>query len=261
MKKGCFAILAILAILTLSACQTQNKQSHAQIGIFQNYLVDPFAKLIHYTASLFNGSYGIAIILITLVIRLILLPFMLKQYKHQQQMKEKMNRIKPEMEAFKSRLKETTDPDKQREIQHEMLSLYKKHGINPISPMGCLPLLVQLPVLMGFYYAIRSSKEIASHNFMWFSLGHTDIFLAILAGVVYFLQFRVQLMNMPDDQPKMMQWMGLASPAMILIVSFNSPAALPLYWLIGGVFLIGQSLLAKFLFAKEYEKQSVSAEQ
>ncbi|MFC7394966.1 membrane protein insertase YidC [Scopulibacillus cellulosilyticus] len=261
MKKLYLAILTAAAIFTLSGCQGQSNQSHLHLGIFQDYLVEPFAKLIHYTASIFNGSYGIAIILITIVIRLILLPFMLKQYKHQQQMKEKMNIVKPEMDDIKKRLKETKDPVKQREIQQEMLSLYRKHGINPISPMGCLPIVIQLPVLMGFYYAIRSSKEIASHNFMWFSLGHTDIVLAILAGIVYFLQFKVQQFNIPEEQRKMMQWMGLMSPIMILFVSFNSPAALPLYWLVGGLFLIGQSLLAKFLFTKEDNKKSMPVEQ
>ncbi|TCP31247.1 YidC/Oxa1 family membrane protein insertase [Scopulibacillus darangshiensis] len=224
------------------------------IGFFHHYFVEPFASLIHLTASFFDGSYGMAIIIITLVIRLILSPFMLKQYKNQQQMRVKMDLIKPEMDEIKKRMKEEKDPAVQRKMQQEMLELYKKHNMSPLS-FGCLPILIQMPILMGFYYAIRGSKEIASHTFLWFNLGHPNIILAIVAGIIYYLQFKVQQSNMPKAQAQSMKWMGLISPIMILFVSINAPAALPLYWSVGGLFLIGQTLFAKaYLTKKEPEK-------
>lgn len=247
MKRFYMILLAVASFFLLAGCQADNH--HSILGFFQHYFVAPFSALIHLTATLFDGSYGFAIILITLVIRLILSPFMLKQIKNQHHMKEKMELIKPEMDDIKARLKETKDPAKQREVQQEMMGLYKKHNMSPLS-MGCLPILIQMPILMGFYYAIRSSKEIATHTFMWFNLGHPDIILAIVAGIIYFLQFKVQQSNMPKAQQNSMQWIGLLSPVMILFISFNAPAALPLYWSVGGLFLIAQTLFAKTLIKK-----------
>ncbi|NIK27587.1 YidC/Oxa1 family membrane protein insertase [Thalassobacillus devorans] len=138
------------------------------------------------------------------------------------------------------------------ELQQDMMALYKKHGVNPLAT-GCLPLFIQMPILMGFYYAIKSSHEIATHSFLWFNLGAADIPLALIAGAIYFVQFRVQQKLMPVDPTNnnpMVRWMGLISPLMILIISFSMPAAIPLYWTIGGLFLTGQSLLISKLLSK-----------
>lgn len=240
-----FIVLTISTIM-LSACSSSS-QGTSSNGFFHQYVVEPFAALIHGTAVLFNGSYGLAIISITLVIRLILMPLMLKQYKKQQIMKEKMEIIKPEMEKIQKKLKATKDQKEQQKLQAEMMGLYKTHGVNPLS-MGCLPIIIQMPILMGFYYAIRGSQEIATHTFLWFNLGHSDLILTAIAGVVYYLQFRVSQHSLPEEQQKQMRIMGLISPIMIVMVSLNAPAALPLYWTVGGIFLILQSMLGKKLY-------------
>lgn len=239
-------LLVTLATMFLSACSAQDGNSS---GFFNTYLVSPFADAIHLLADLFNGSYGLSIIVVTLIIRLILMPMMLKQTKKQQEMKEKMDQMKPELEAIQKKLKETKDQQEQLELQQEMFGLYKKHNVNPLS-MGCLPILIQMPILMGFYYAIKGSSEIATHSFLWFSLGQSDIWITAIAGIVYYLQFKVSMSNMPTEQQKQMKIMGLLSPIMIVMVSLNAPAALPLYWAVGGIFLMFQTLLARVLYKK-----------
>ena len=169
------------------------------------------------------------------------MPWMLKQYQKQQSMKGKMDILKPEMEKIQKKLKETKDPTTQKELQQEMMEVYKEHGVNPLN-IGCLPMLIQMPILLGFYYAIRGSEEIATHSFLWFNLGQPDLWVTALAGIVYYLQFKVSSSNMPAEQQKQMKFMGLMSPIMIVMVSFQAPAALPLYWTVGGAFLIVQSL-------------------
>ncbi|MFZ3580032.1 membrane protein insertase YidC [Virgibacillus sp. DJP39] len=226
-------------ILILSGCESGGSDANLLYQLF----VDPFTFLIKSTASLFNGSFGIAIVLITLLIRLTIMPFMLKQSRTQKEMKEKMANVKPEMDKIQLELKKSENGEKQKELQQEMMQLYAKHGINPLS-MGCLPLLIQAPILMGFYYAIHSSKEIATHSFLWFNLGVPNITMAILAGMIYFLQFKAQQKKMTVGQEqgsRMFRWMGLLSPVMILVISFNVPAALPLYWSVSGIFLITQT--------------------
>ncbi|GGE38235.1 membrane protein insertase YidC 1 [Pullulanibacillus camelliae] len=239
-------ILSALGLLMLSGCQ----QQQGSTGFFHHTFVEPFAALIQWTASLFAGDYGLAIIVITLVIRLALSPLMIRQYVNQNKMKEKMAALKPELDAIQKQIKETKDQQKQRELQQEMMGLYSKHGVNPLS-MGCLPLVIQMPILMAFYYAIRSSSEIASHHFLWFSLGSPDVFLTLIAGAVYFLQFKVSQSFMPNPQQGSMKWVGLISPIMIMVFSFQTPAVFPLYWTVGGSFLIIQSWVANRLMQRK----------
>ncbi|MHC0035642.1 membrane protein insertase YidC [Pseudoneobacillus sp. C159] len=250
MKKLYLSILPVL-LLTLSGCSQGTKEDPS---FFQHYLVHPFELAIHYTANFFNGNYGIAIILITLIVRFALLPLMLKQYKNQAEMKVKMDRIKPEMDAIQKRLKEEKDKAKQQEIQREMMGLYQKHGLNPLS-MGCLPILIQMPILMAFYYSIRGSEEIATHSFLWFSLGQPDIVITLIAGVAYYFQFKVSQSNMPVQQQQQMKFMGLLSPIMIVMFSLKAPAALPLYWTVGGAFLIIQTILGRKLYPPAKQDQ------
>ncbi|KEF35946.1 membrane protein insertase, YidC/Oxa1 family, C-terminal domain [Schinkia azotoformans MEV2011] len=215
--------------------------------MFQTLLVNPFLQAIHGIAVLFNDNYGISIIIITLIIRLVLMPFMLKQYKNQQLLKSKMESIKPEMDKIQEKIKNTKDKEEQQKLQQEVFALYRQHGVNPFN-MGCLPLLIQMPILMGLYYAIRGSHEIATHSFLWFSLGQPNLGITLIAGIVYYIQFKVTQQSMPVAQQNQMKIMGLLSPIMIVIFSINSPAALPLYWAVGGTFLVFQSLVSRKIY-------------
>jgi YidC/Oxa1 family membrane protein insertase len=242
-------ILLTLAATFLSGCSTQNGSSD---GFFHTYFVEPFIVSIHFIAEFFNGNYGLSIILVTLIIRLILLPLMLKQYKKQMDMKDKMDVLKPELEEIQNKLKTEKDSKKKQELQQEMMGLYQKHGVNPLN-MGCLPILIQMPILTGFYYAIRGSEEIATHQFLWFNLGQPDMIITIIAGLIYYLQFKVSQTSMPLQQQQQMKFMGLLSPLMIVMFSMSAPAALPLYWSVGGAFLILQTLISRRLYRRNTE--------
>jgi YidC/Oxa1 family membrane protein insertase len=253
MKKILFTITVISLVLT--GCQSSMENP----SFFQSTFVQPFERLIHLFAEFTGGSFGLSIIILTVLLRLLLMPFMLKQYKKQQLLKEKMELVKPELEVIQVKLKETKDPEEQRMLQQEMMVLYQSNGINPLN-MGCLPLLIQMPILMGLYYAIFGSQEIATHSFLWFDLGHSDIWMTAIAGIVYFLQFKLSQSTMPAEQQKQMNYIGLLSPFMIMIVSFNAPAALPLYWAVGGLFLTLQNLLSRKLYQPKLVKYNSQPE-
>ncbi|MDP4084917.1 MAG: membrane protein insertase YidC [Bacillota bacterium] len=245
-------ILLVLSTILLSACSAQGSNS----GFFHHYFVSPFSYSIKALAQVLFGSYGLSIVVITILIRLILMPLMLRQYKTQMGMKVKMDGLKPEMDAIQKKIKTEKDPKKKQELQQEMMKLYQKHGVNPMN-MGCLPLVIQMPILTGFYYAIRGSKDISTHHFLWFNLGHPDIIITLIAGVVYYLQFKVSQTTMPSQQQQQMKYMGLMSPIMIVMFSLKSPAALPVYWAVGGTFLIIQTLISqKLYFSKKEEIKS-----
>lgn len=243
-------LLTLLAsLLVLSGCSAVENQE----GFFYSIFVRPFDWALDYLGNLFGGSYGLAIIAITVMIRLVLMPFMLRTYKLQQGMKVKMDAMRPEMEDIQKRLKETKDREEQMKIQQEMMGLYKKHEVNPLN-MGCLPAVIQMPIVMGLYFAILYSPDVRSHEFLWFNLGEADILMALIAGVVYYFQARVSLWTMPEQQQKQMAMFIYLSPVMILVISFTAMAALPLYWIVGGLILIFQTYLGRKFYQQHPEK-------
>ncbi|KKK37789.1 OxaA-like protein precursor [Mesobacillus campisalis] len=245
MKKLSMSVLSLAAAaLVLTGCQAAGGET----TFFRSTFVLPFEKLIHLFADLTHGSFGLAIILITVLLRMVLMPLMLRQYKTQQSMKDKMDKLKPELDEIQKRLKATKDEKEQQKLQQEMMALYQKHGVNPLNA-GCLPLLIQMPILMGLYYAISESHEIATHSFLWFNLGQPDIWITAAAGAVYLLQFKISQANLAPEQQKQLKFMGLLSPMMIVLFSLNAPAALPLYWTVGGAFLILQTFISRRLYS------------
>lgn len=248
-KKLLLLSLLLVTAVLLGGCSGVENQT----GFFYNTFVKPFSWLIHEIGSLLGGNYGMALIIITLLIRLVLLPFMLKTYKNQQLMKVNMEKMKPEMEEIQKRSKEAKTPEEQQKIQQEMMMLYQKHNVNPLN-MGCLPMLIQMPILLGLYYAIRSSEDMATHSFLWFDLGQSDFAMMIIAGLIYFIQAQVSMATVPDAQKKQMRIIMLISPIMIMVISFSAPAALPLYWAVGGIFLIFQTLLGRRYYMQHKEK-------
>ncbi|MEI5908885.1 membrane protein insertase YidC [Bacillus spongiae] len=248
-KQLTYFIIAFSSLFLLSGCQAAQNQD----GFFYKIFVSPFATALHEIGTFLGGNFGLAIIIITLLIRLILMPFMLKTYKNQQAMKVKMEKLKPEMKAIQEKLKATKDTEEQRKLQQEMMQLYQKHGVNPLN-MGCLPILIQMPILLGLYYAIIGSEEIASHTFLWFNLGQTDIPIAIIAGIIYFAQAKVSLIGISSEQLKQMKFISYLSPILIFVFSLTAPSALPLYWTVGGLFLIIQTLISKKYYQEHPEK-------
>ncbi|MBM7610534.1 YidC/Oxa1 family membrane protein insertase [Lysinibacillus composti] len=250
MKKLMMFSMLGLMVFVLSGCQAVENQE----GFFYSTFVKPMDWLLDFLGNdIFNGSYGLAIITITLAIRLILMPFMLKNYRNQSLMKSKMDVVKPKMDEIQGRLKEAKTKEEQMAIQQEMLALYRENGINPLN-MGCLPMVIQMPIIMGLYFAIRYSSDVQTHEFLWFNLGSPDILMTIVAGVVYFVQAKVSLWTVPDAQKAQMKMMIYISPIMIVFISFTSMAALPLYWSISGLFLILQTYIGRKYYSEHPEK-------
>lgn len=229
----------------LAGCQSIESEE----GFFYGTFVRPMNWLLDFLGNdLFNGSYGLAIIAITLMIRFVLMPFMLKNYRTQAHMKVKMDVVKPLMDDIQKRMKEAKTKEQQMAVQQEMMALYKEHNLNPLN-MGCLPILIQMPVIMGLYFAILYSEDVKTHTFLWFDLGSPDIAMTAIAGVIYFVQAKVSLWTVPEAQKQQMKLMIYISPIMIVFISFTSMAALPLYWSVGGLFLIIQTYIGRKYFS------------
>ena len=222
-----------------------------QMGVFHRYFVSPFIWVIHHFAEWLDGSYGLALIAITILVRLLLMPFMINQYKRQQLMKSKMKAMGPEIEAIKQKYAGSKGADSQRKQTEETMALYGRHGYNPLA-LGCLPMLLQIPLLSGLYYAIRSNPELTHHTFLWFQLGSPDHILPFLAAGVYGVQALItKSTQQPENVQNGMGWLLYLSPILMGIFSFSAPAAIPLYWCVGGIVVIVQTAIAKRLYPLE----------
>lgn len=251
--KKLYTVLAFLAVsILLSGCAPQEG------GVFYNSLVEPFIYLIKFFASFFNNSYGIGIIIVTICVRLIVMPFMLRSFKGQKKMQFKMKKIKPQMDEINEKMKSAKDEQERAQNSQEMMALYKEHGINPLG-MGCLPMIIQMPILMALYFAISHNDALASHSFAWFNLGTPNIFMALIAGALYLLQAYLSTKYLPEESNGQMKYIMYISPIMIFIVSMSTPAALPLYWSASAIVLIVQQYISnKYFNYHEDELQTSS---
>jgi len=255
MKKKAIWPLIIAIALFLAGCDYSKEENRT--GFFYDTFVHPLDQLIHWLGANMGHNYGLAIIAITLIVRLALFPFMMRTYKNQYVMKEKMALIKPQMTEIQERVKRARTQEEKMAANQEMMALYKDNGINPLN-MGCLPLLIQLPIVTGLFYVLKypTSGGITKYpEFLWFDLTKVDIAMTVIAGIVYAVQAYVSMQNIPEEQKAQMRMMMFISPIMIVWMSAISPAALPLYWAVGGIFLVFQTWLGNKFYKKKVHEE------
>lgn len=190
-------------------------------------------------------SYGVAIILLTIVIKAILAPLTVKQIKSMKAMQE----LQPRMKAIQDKYK--NDPQR---MQQEIGNMYKELGVNPLA--GCLPLLVQMPFLIAIFYALQNYPYDPNFvQFLWLpSLGETDPYyiLPVLSAVSTWLMSRQTSQGATGaaaSQQKMMMWF---MPLFIGYISLNFPAGLVIYWIVSNVFqFVQQHFIYKGLEANK----------
>lgn len=246
------SLLSIM--LFLSGCMSTDKQGNPE-GFIYEFLVVPVQELILFLADTFNGSYGFAIIIITLIVRMIILPLNLSQSRKSLAQQERTAVIKPELDVIQAKQKAAQTNEEKAVAQQELMSLYKDNNMSMLGGIGCLPLLVQMPIFTAMFQAIRLSEPIATSTFMGIGLGERSIPLAISAGLIYLVQAYVSMIGLAPEQKKQMKTMMYMNPIMILMFTISSPAGLGLYWLVGGFFGVFQTLLTNF-----YYKPRIQAE-
>ena len=188
------------------------------------------------------GSYGISIIILTVLVRAIMLPM----YAKQQKMTARMQELQPEINEINRRYARDREA-----ASLKIQELYDKNNINPYS--GCLPLLIQMPIIMGLFALLRdplsymtdSSMIIAVHDkFMWIpDLCQPDNWiLPVLAGVTTFLTFS-SMGGAGGAGGSSMNVMKYFYPIMLFIMGRSFPAGLALYWSVGNIFTYAQNLV------------------
>ncbi|MGP6140030.1 MULTISPECIES: membrane protein insertase YidC [unclassified Jeotgalibaca] len=257
-KKILFSAQMLALVTLLTGCM-QYDENKNPTGFIYDYLVVPTGNAIVWLAELLGGNYGLAIIAITIIVRVLIMPLNFSQMKKSMIQQEKMKYIKPELEDIQRRQKEATTQEEKAEVSQEMMMLYKENNISMTGGVGCLPILIQMPVFTAMYQAVNLTPQIAESTFLGINLGNPSPMLAILAGVSYYFQSRISMQGMPEEQQAQMKSMMFMSPLMILFFSWSSPAGLALYWLAGGIFAVAQTYLQNQLI-KPRIKAEVAAE-
>ncbi len=181
------------------------------------------------TATLGIPNYGLAIILLTIIVKMILFPLTYKQMVSMRKMADLGPKIKELQAKYKSQ------PEK---ANAAVMELYKEHKVNPFS--GCLPLIVQMPIFIGLYRALLSFQFGANAQFLWVNLTQkNDIVLALLAAGTTYLQSKLSGTNPNDPTYKTMLYM---MPIFLGYISYTVPAGLALYWVTMNLMSVLQQL-------------------
>lgn len=186
--------------------------------------------LYHVTELVGPGSYGVAIILLTIVIKMILYPLTVKQVRSMKAMQE----LSPKMKKIQEKYK-----DNPQVMQQKVGALYKEAGVNPLA--GCLPLIIQMPILMGMYYSLYNFTYPTpeSAQFLWLpSMSNPDPYyiLPVLSALTTFLQQKQTTTEMNQQMKIMMTVM----PLFIGWISLSFPSGLVLYWVTMNIVQIAQ---------------------
>jgi YidC/Oxa1 family membrane protein insertase len=177
------------------------------------------------------GNWGIAIVLLTLLVKVVLVPLTIKQMMSAEDMKK----LQPRMEAIRKK-----HPEDRERQQMEMLKLYQEAKVNPLG--GCLPILLQMPVWIALFTALRNSFEIYQEPFfgpVWTDLTYKDptYILPVLLGVTMIVTQRLQPQMMDQAQARIMVWV---MPIFFTFIMLNYPAGLTLYIFTNNVLSIAQ---------------------
>jgi YidC/Oxa1 family membrane protein insertase len=179
-----------------------------------------------------TGNYGVAIILLTLVVRVLLFPL---TYKGMVSMK-RMSKLQPKMKALREKYK-----DNKERVNKEMMDMYRRYKVNPLG--GCLPIALQIPIFFALYSALLGAIELRHSPFFgWISdLSSSDPLYVtpLLMGASMFLQQRLTPTAMDPTQQKILMWM----PVIFTAFMFNFPSGLVLYWLTSNLLSILQQLI------------------
>ena len=202
----------------------------------------------HWALARAIGTWGIAIIMLTMLVRTLMLPLTIKQYRSTAAMQSLQPKIKELQKKHKG--------DKQK-LQQETMKLYQENRVNPMA--SCLPTLLQLPIFICLYYAIRGTQELKLAGFLWipageivsavpykfiYGLGNPDPYYILFALYIITQMISTELMMAPgtDKQQKMIM---RAMPIMFVLFLRTFPSGLFVYWVTTNVWTIGQQVIIR----------------
>ena len=211
------------------------------------FIARPIARFLVWLGKLI-GNYGIAIILLTLLVRALLWPLVQKSNNSMR----KMQKIQPKMKELREKYK-----DDQQELSMRMMELYRTEGVNPLG--GCLPMLLQIPIFFAMYSVFDSAVELRHVSFLWAKdLAQPDGIGPVIFGlqlhpliIIMTILMVVQQKMTPSQMEPMQQKIMMAVPIIMLVMLYWLPSGLTLYWTISQAVSIIQLKVSQKIAEKE----------
>ena len=232
----------------LPKCENFKITSGKYEGLWTSLFVKPLAfVLIFFGKNV--GNYAVSLIILTLIIRLLAYPVTKKTALQS----ELIKKAQPELDRLKNKYKNKTDQESMMKQQQEMMMIYKKHNINPLS--GCLFSFLQLPLFIAFFEAVQRTPAIFEDKFLTLQLGTTPsvgiftshwlayaIIILLICGSTYYSLKMNSTANMTDPTMKMMPTM---MTVMLVLTGIFMPSGLGIYWVTSNIFTIVQNIIVK----------------
>jgi len=232
----------------LPSCEDFNITSGGYESLWTNLFIKPLSFILIKVGELVK-NYAIAVIIVSLSIRLIAYPVTKKTAMQS----ELIKKAQPELEKIQKKYKDKQDQESMMKQNQEMLMVYQKYNINPMS--GCLFSMLQLPLFIAFFEAVQRTPAIFEDKFIGLQLGTTPavgistgtfymyaLLILLIAASTYFSFKMNSTGNMQDPSMKMMPYM---MTGMIVITAIFMPSGLGIYWITSNVFTIIQNILVK----------------
>ncbi len=249
-----FSGLALSILLTLTGCVGRDSHGNPK-GIVWDYLGRPMSHFIDYFANHVGLGYGLAIIIVTIIVRTVILPLGLYQSWKASFQSEKMAYLKPIFDPIQKRMKEAQTQEEKLAAQTAFMAAQKENGVNMLGGIGCLPLLIQMPFFSAMYFAAMYTKGVASSTFLGIALGSRSLLLTAIIALLYYFQSWLSMQAVTEDQRAQMKTMMYSMPIVMIFMSFNLPAGVGLYWFVGGFFSILQQLITTYILRPRVRKQ------
>ena len=232
----------------LPECDDFQINSGKYEGLWTSFFVKPLAYFILSLGKLVK-NYGISVILISLIIRLIAFPLTKKAAMQS----ELMKKAQPELNRLQKKYENKKDQDSIMQQNQEMMAIYKKYNINPMA--GCLFAFLQLPIFIAFFEAVQRTPVIFEDKFLGLQLGTTPsvgitsssfyayLILIVIIGLTTFFSFKLNSAQQMDDPS--MKMMPIMMTGMIILTGVFMPTGLGIYWVTSNLFTIVQNILVK----------------
>jgi YidC/Oxa1 family membrane protein insertase len=229
--------------------------------IFDTFFYEPLYNILVFLVGVIpGGNLGVAVIILTVLVKFVLFPLSQKSVKTQAKMRE----IEPELKKIKEKHK-----NNQQEQAKATMELYKKYGVNPFS--GCLLMLIQLPVIFALYFVFLNGAKInadilysfvsvpkdISMFFLGIDLAQKSLLFAFLAGITQYYQLALSIPPVQKYEPgkqlsfqeefsrNMNSQMKYVFPALLFFISYTLSSAIALYFIVSNLFAVGQELYVR----------------
>jgi len=254
-----------ISIKKLPDCKNFKITSNKSSGLWEFLFVKPLAFLILKLGYAIK-NFGLSVMIIGVLIRVILLPFS----KKSQMQTINMQKATPEIQRLEIKYKDKTDSESLMQKSQETMAIYKKYGVNPLS--GCLMAFIQLPLFFGFLQAINRVPAIFEGKFLGLSLGmtpttgiakgnYTYIILIVLVMLTTYYSFKKTLTQTAATQQSQNKSMLIIMLVMIFVASFSLPTAIALYWIITNAFIVVQNYIIDKSINKKGNKKDNKKEE